>query len=555
MMDKLNPCATPPIVAGPGGSSGSLASELAALVAGAQGGQASAQAFAALRAGVAHPEVLMQAAKALEAERRRTLVPADAFEMWRRYGGLLARRGLLDAAGPALDIALALVPDDYPTLVDAGTAAFMMADLASAERHLGRASALRPNESAPLASLAAAAARQQRPREAREFAERAMALGADTVTLHLAIARADLSEGLTERSEARLTAQLERAGVSDANRVALLDLRAEARDAQGHVADAFADYTARNAILERTNAARIAQELPERRIDQARRLARHFAGARADAWQARSGTDTDPDTLGASLARGHVFLLGFPRSGTTLIEKALASHPDFVALEEVDHLAAAGGHLLANEDGLQGLERLTPAEAQACRATYWRGVGQTLGDGWQGRFVVDKMPLHTVALPLIARLFPDARILFALRDPRDVVFSCFRRRFQINAAMFELLTLEGAARYYDAVMTLARTGRALLPVAVHEVRHEAMVTGFETEVRAALGFIGADWNTAVHDFAARAGATPHTPSDLQLRRGLNAEGVGQWRRYEAQLAPVRGLLDPWAAHFGYALLN
>lgn len=303
--------------------------------------------------------------------------------------------------------------------------------------------------------------------------------------------------------------------------------------------------------LERTHAARIAQELPERRIDQARRLARHFAGVRADAWHARSGTDT----VGASVARGHVFLLGFPRSGTTLIEKALASHPDFVALEEVDHLAAAGGHLLANEGGLQGLERLTPAEAQACREACWRGVAQTLGDAWQGRFVVDKMPLHTVALPLIARLFPDAHILFALRDPRDVVFSCFRRRFQINAAMFELLTLEGAARYYDAVMTLARTCRALLPLAVHEVRHEAMIAGFEAEVRVALGFIGADWNTAVHDFAARAGATPHTPSDLQLRRGLNAEGVGQWRRYEARLTPVRGLLDPWAAHFGYPLLD
>ena len=551
MTNELKPQAVPAIGAGPGGPGDRLASGLAALVAAGEGGQAAAQAFAALQRGVAHPEVLMQVAKALEAERRRTLGPADAFEMWRRHGGLLARRGLLDAARSALDIALALVPDDYPTLVDAGTAAFMMADLTTAERHFGRASALRPQESAPLASLAAAAARQQRPREAREFAQRAMALGADTDTLHLAIARADLSDGLAEGCEARLTARLGRAGVSDPNRVALLDLRAEARDAMDHVADAFADYMARNAILERTHAARIAQELPERRIEQARRLTRHFASARPDAWQARTGTDE----AGASVARGHVFVLGFPRSGTTLIEKALASHPDFVALEEVDHLGAAGGHLLANEAGLQNLERLTPAEAQACREAYWRGVGQTLGDAWQGKFVVDKLPLHTVALPLITRLFPDARILFALRDPRDVVFSGFRRRFQINAAMFELLTLEGAARYYDAVMTLARTCRALLPLAVHEVRHEAMVAGFEAEVRAALGFIGADWNAAVHDFAALAGATPHTPSDLQLRRGLNADGVGQWRRYEAQLAPVRGLLDPWAARFGYPLSN
>ncbi len=200
-----------------------------------------------------------------------------------------------------------------------------------------------------------------------------------------------------------------------------------------------------------------------------------------------------------------------------------------MSLEEVDHLGAAGGHLLADESGLQSRERLTPAEAQACREAYWRGVEQTLGDAWQGRFVVDKMPLHTVALPLIARLFPDARILFALRDPRDVVFSCFRRRFQINAAMFELLTLEGAARYCDTVVALARTCRALLPLAVHELRHEAMVAGFEAEVRAALGFIGADWSPAVHEFA-----TPHMPRDLQLRRGLNADDTGPERANDTE---------------------
>lgn len=95
--------------------------------------------------------------------------------------------------------------------------------------------------------------------------------------------------------------------------------------------------------------------------------------------------------------------------------------------------------------------------------------------------------------------------------------------------MFELLTLEGAACYYDTVMALARTCRALLPLAVHEVRHEAMVAGFEAEVLAALGFIGADWNPAVHDFTTRASATPHMLSDLQLRRGLNADDIGPER--------------------------
>jgi hypothetical protein len=161
------------------------------------------------------------------------------------------------------------------------------------------------------------------------------------------------------------------------------------------------------------------------------------------------------------------------------------------------------------------------------------------------------MPLHTPALPLIAKLFPDARILFALRDPRDVVFSCFRRRFRINAAMFELLTLDGAAAYYDAVMGLAMIYRDKLPLKIHEVRHEALVAGFEGEARRVLAFLGAPWDPAVRDFAAQVRGTPRTPSAPQVARGLNADGVGQWRRYRTQLAPVGAILNPWAVRLGY----
>ena len=101
-------------------------------------------------------------------------------------------------------------------------------------------------------------------------------------------------------------------------------------------------------------------------------------------------------------------------------------------------------------------------------------------------------------------------------------------------------------------MTLATRYRALLPLELQEVRHEALVADFESERRKVLEFIGADWNPAVLDFAERACLRPGTPSDLQLVRGLNAEGIGQWRRYEPFLAPSRALLDPWVAHFGYA---
>ncbi len=178
-------------------------------------------------------------------------------------------------------------------------------------------------------------------------------------------------------------------------------------------------------------------------------------------------------------------------------------------------------------------------------------VAASLGENLAGRIVVDKLPLHTANLPLIAKLFPKAAILFALRDPRDVVFSCFRRLFRINAAMYEFLTLEGAAHFYDQVMTIAEICRARAPLRLMEVRHEQVVADFDAQIGEVLAFIGADWDPGVRGFAERARAALRTPSDPQVARGLNAQGVGQWRRYQTELEPIRTILAPWVSRFGY----
>jgi hypothetical protein len=118
--------------------------------------------------------------------------------------------------------------------------------------------------------------------------------------------------------------------------------------------------------------------------------------------------------------------------------------------------------------------------------------------------------------------------------------------------MYQLLTLEGAAAFYDAVMRLSELYRHLLPLPQHEVRYEALVDDFEGTSRAACAFLGLDWNEDMLDFAARArGRDIGTPSAAQVVRGLNREGQGAWRRYREQLAAVLPLLEPWVERFGY----
>lgn len=503
-------------------------------------------ALAAMRSGLRHPAVLQQVLRAINAEGRPRVTAVDAAEVLARYGGLLGRQGLLDDARAALDASLAIDPDAYSARIDAGTVTFMLADLGAAGDHYRRAIQLRPQEVEPLAALAAIAARQSRASEARQLGERALALSPGHVTAQLAVARSDLQLGEAGLCVERLDTLLARADLNVQNRIAALDLRADAHDAHDECSMAFADYSARNALLHTVNAPRIARELPERRIEQARRLSAWFAVAAAAPWQQRAGDDA------ARPARGHAFLLGFPRSGTTLLEKALAGHPGIVSLEEVDHLSAVGGHWLADDAALQRLATLDAEQADAARADYWRRVDASVRGGVSGRIVVDKLPLHSLALPVIAKLFPDARILLALRDPRDVVLSCFRRRFQINAAMFEFLTLEGAADYYDHVMRLVQHCRAYMRLSVHEVRHEALVGDFDRQVGAVLDLFGLDWDPAVRDFAARIGERFRTPSDVQLTRGLSDAGIGQWRRYAGPLNPALPVLAPWVTAFGYA---
>jgi hypothetical protein len=170
-----------------------------------------------------------------------------------------------------------------------------------------------------------------------------------------------------------------------------------------------------------------------------------------------------------------------------------------------------------------------------------------------GKVFVDKYPLNTLKLPLIARLFPDAKIIFAVRDPRDVVLSCFRRQFRMSAPMYEMLTLKDTADYYNAVMHLADRCFKLTGMSVLEVRHEDLVADFRGQMDAVCRYLGLQWTSVMADFAERAKARPQaTPSTAQLSRGLNRRTVQHWRRYEAQLQPVLSTLSYWVERLGYS---
>jgi Tfp pilus assembly protein PilF len=319
---------------------------------------------------------------------------------------------------------------------------------------------------------------------------------------------------------------------------------AETLDRLGRPSEAFEATVTGKAIQRRLFAERAASR--EGAVERFERIAAWFRSTDPAPWRVAPVAPAAPGQ-----PTSHAFLVGFPRSGTTLLEQALAGHSRVAALEEAPTLAAAHAEFMSSSEGLARLSNLSADEAATWRARYWAEVAAH-GVDVSGRLFLDKAPAGTVDLPLMAKLFPDARILFAVRDPRDVVLSCLRNNFQLNAMTYAFTDLQAAAACYASGMALAEIYRGVLPQTWLEVRHETLIGDFGPGLATICGFLGLEPEPGMTDVATTARArSVRTPSAPQVRAGLNRKGVGRWRAYEDQLGPVLPILERWVRRFGY----
>ena len=408
------------------------------------------------------------------------------------------------------------------------------------ESHL-RALELDPGNFTSAAALASIATHRGRHEEARPYAERALKLAPGFPDAVLSLAAADLAAGELDSAEKRLRNLImdSRAGPSD--RARATGLLADVLDAGRRYDEASEAYETCNQALRQIHRRHAGSNV----LGYTRALTAAVEKIDAGQWHI-------PPEAPDSEAAGHVFLLGFPRSGTTLLDVVLDGNPRVVSLEEHELLVDGVLAFMREPVNLLPLARAESPAVNALRQAYWRRV-RAAGADVAGKVFIDKHPLNSMKLPLIAKLFPRARILFAVRDPRDVILSCFRRRFKMNPSMYELLTLPGAAEFYAAVMTFADTVKRSLRLDWREVRYENLLAGFEGEMRGVCEFIGLEWVAGMGEFGDRAQAREHaTPSTAQLSRGLVTSATGQWRHYEPQLRTALPPLEPWMKRFGYS---
>jgi len=250
------------------------------------------------------------------------------------------------------------------------------------------------------------------------------------------------------------------------------------------------------------------------------------------------------------------FLGGHPRSGTTLLEQVLDANPDVLAFDEpvsFHQEVEKPIHPLLQQRGGDNLDRLPVARRKDIRQRYIRSLLREVPGTPSQRVLVDKNPSPTMSLNLWLRVFPELKVIIALRDPRDVIISCFFLNIMLNATNVNFLSLERTAKHYGDLMDVWLRMRDLGGFDWVESRYEDVVANLATEGAKVTRFLGLEWHpdqAQYHETARR--KVLYAPTYHDVTQPVYKRAVGRWERYREALEPVQAKLVPYCRAFGYS---
>ncbi|WP_052748984.1 tetratricopeptide repeat-containing sulfotransferase family protein [Arsukibacterium ikkense] len=332
--------------------------------------------------------------------------------------------------------------------------------------------------------------------------------------------RADMLKQPTAAEISQLRQQLTRPELTDDARAQLHYALARALEFQHNYAASFAELTAGAAAKRRSLHYDHAAELAEHRRSSAPFGQQRFATA--------CNSDVTP-----------IFICGLPRSGSTLAEHILSSHPAVRAGDELFDLAQATRDVLSNAQQQQPF----PLWAASMSDEQWHQLGQRYLERTRhlhsNGYFTDKMPLNYKAIGIIAKALPQAKIIHCQRHPMDTLFSCYKQLFADGIAFsYDLTEL---AEIYQAHQTLMQQWQQLLPGRIYQLRYERLIRQQQAETARLLAFIGLDWAESCLTFHQNPRAV-YTVSSTQVRQPLFSSSLGFWQHYQPQLAGLATLL-------------
>jgi tetratricopeptide (TPR) repeat protein len=484
----------------------------------------------------------MEAALA-SAARAADLMPAEAGAR-NNYGVLLLQAGEADKAVAELEAAVAAAPGRTDYLGNLAAACRAAGRFDAALDHYDRAIATGEAPAAIHAGRASLLEYLNRLDEAGQAAEQAL-------TLEPGNPQALLTAAMLDRRAKDHEAALEKLAKIPADAGLGFELDASRHfeaatclDRLGRHDEAWEAYTACNRVHDASPPAHgMDRDAFFRDIVNARES---FTPGRVAAW---------PDRIDDG-AMVPAFLVGFPRSGTTLTEQVLAAHPRLVATDErelVREVIRKVPDIIGRPfEYPRDIDAIGDEHLPALRAAYSDAVRAWFGGDPGERMLLDKLPLNLVHLGFIRRIFPEAKILIALRDPRDVCLSAYFQNFHLNTAMIQFLDIARCARAYHDAMGLLLHFEEILGLQTLRFRYEDVVGDLKGEASRILAFLGLDWTDEITAFAEKSAKRAiSTPSARDVASGLYTRALGRHRHYAAQLAPVMDDLRPFVEALGY----
>lgn len=456
--------------------------------------------------------------EALDAYRRALDLEPHRADAHCQLGRTLYELGELADSIASFRRALALQPAHAPAQLGLATALRLQGPVSEAEAACRAILEADPGHVAALSLLGDLCADRGDFGQAQELFQRALAIDGSCAAVLCSVAahrRMTSADGAWLQSAEQALAK----PLPLAHQIALRYARGKYFDDLGSYPEAFAEYTRANELSKRHGATYDRAGL-ERQVDE---IVRTFDRAFL--------SEAQP---GASDSELPVFVLGMPRSGTTLTEQILASHPQAFGAGEVrfwdqaaEVFASAGSGAQARGRALGDISR-----------EYLARIAERAGGA---RRVIDKMPANFLHAGLIHAAFPRARILHMQRHPLDTCLSLYFQNFGDRHP--HARDLDGLVHYYGQYVRITRHWRAALPpTALLEVPYEALVANQEHWTRRMLEFLGLPWDPRCLDFH-QTERVVITASRWQVRQKINAGSIGRWRNYGPYLAPLRPLLE------------
>ena len=248
-----------------------------------------------------------------------------------------------------------------------------------------------------------------------------------------------------------------------------------------------------------------------------------------------------------------VFLIGFPRSGTTLLDTILRSHPEIDVLEEKPIINSVEQIIKSKfKCSLDELHKLKAKDLDFL-SNYYFEILKNNCDNKKAKIIIDKFPFQTVCLPLINLLFPNAKIIFTHRNPYDTVLSCFQQSFEPNNAMSNFRSIESTSKIYDLTMNMWIDYKMKLKLNFITSKYEDLIDDFNKHISGILNFLEVKWDENIKNYRHTAFKREkiNTPSSSQVVQPLYKSSINKWKNYEKHFKNSNQYLDKWTTYFEY----